>query len=176
MILKSPKALLWSVPTLRSLIFRWTQRIKIDTIDPLSIHAHIYAINDNYKLQSGPLPKFSEVGHGFLSEFIEYLVKNELQNIIGLRVLGCELPAMSELILERGTVMLETAVIKNATPYWIAGWRFESCDGKRRICQSNKTHSGMTSGNHKVFNAGKPIPKLENVNDLKTALVEAGVL
>lgn len=34
----------------------------------------------------------------------------------------------------------------------------------------------MTTGNHKVFNTGKPHPKLENVNDLKAAPIEAGVL
>lgn len=159
---------------------RWTQTTGIDTIDSLSVHGHIYAITEHgfcpYELQDGPLPDFSKVGHGFLPEFVDYVVKNELQNIIGLQVLGGESPAMSELILDRGTVMLETSIIKNATPYRITGWRFESRNGEPRVCAANETHSGMTSGNHKVFNAGKPIPKLENVDDLRIALVQAGLL
>jgi hypothetical protein len=159
---------------------RWTQTTKIDTLDPLNIHGHIYAVTENgfcpYELQDGPLPDLSGVGHGFLPEFQDYVVRNNLQNIIGLQVLGCEGPAMSELILDQGTVMLETSHVKNATPYRITGWRFESCNGKPRVCAANETHAGMTSGNHKVFNAGKPIPKLENVDDLKIALAQAGVL
>jgi hypothetical protein len=34
----------------------------------------------------------------------------------------------------------------------------------------------MASHNHKVFNAGKPLPKLDNVDDLKQALTDVGVL
>lgn len=34
----------------------------------------------------------------------------------------------------------------------------------------------MNSGNHKVFNAGKPYPKLENVDDLMVALAKAKVV
>ncbi|KAH6705733.1 hypothetical protein EV126DRAFT_439819 [Verticillium dahliae] len=51
-----------------------------------------------------------------------------------------------------------------------------SSDGKPRVCQSNETHAEMSSGNHKVFNSGKPLPKLENVDDIKAVLVEAGVM
>lgn len=34
----------------------------------------------------------------------------------------------------------------------------------------------MTSGNHKVFSAGKSLPKVENVDDLKAALAMARVI
>jgi hypothetical protein len=34
----------------------------------------------------------------------------------------------------------------------------------------------MTSGSHKVFNAGKPEPILDNVDELKKALADVGVL
>lgn len=46
--------------------------------------------------------------------------------------------------------------------------------GDPRVCQSNETHSKMTSGNHNVFNAGKPLPKLDNVDAPKSAPTEAG--
>jgi hypothetical protein len=41
---------------------------------------------------------------------------------------------------------------------------------------ASETHSKMTSGNHKLFNAGEPLPKLKNLEDLKAALVEVGVM
>lgn len=34
----------------------------------------------------------------------------------------------------------------------------------------------MTSGSRKVFNAGKPLPTLESVDDLEAALVETGIM
>lgn len=49
-------------------------------------------------------------------------------------------------------------------------------DGNPRVCQSNERHAKITSGNHKVFNARKPLLKLDNVDDLKSALLKAGVL
>jgi hypothetical protein len=37
------------------------------------------------------------------------------------------------------------------------------------------THSEVTPGNHKVFNAGKPEPILHAVDELKDALVQVAV-
>ncbi|EPE04349.1 hypothetical protein F503_01353 [Ophiostoma piceae UAMH 11346] len=50
------------------------------------------------------------------------------------------------------------------------------CNSRPRACMANETHLKMTTGNHKVFNTGKPLPKLENVEELKASLVEAGVM
>jgi hypothetical protein len=72
--------------------------------------------------------------------------------------------------------MLASSAVNNTTPTRITGWKFESVNGKPRVCSANETHAQMTSGNHKVFNAGKPLPTLENAEDLKDALVLAGVL
>lgn len=83
---------------------------------------------------------------------------------------------MSELILDKGTVMIDTSAIQNVVPTRITGWRFDSVDGNPRVCQANETHSLLVTRNHKVFNAEKPLPKLENVEHLKAALVKAGVL
>jgi len=78
---------------------------------------------------------------------------------------------MSELILDQRTIMLDNSLIKNCEPARITGWSFESCDGNPRTYMTNETDSKITTGNHKVFNTGKPLPKLENVEDLKAALV-----
>lgn len=71
--------------------------------------------------------------------------------------------------------MLDSSCVKNTVPTRITGWRFELADGNPRVSSANETHAEMTSGNHKVFNAGKPLPKLETVEDLKAALIVAGV-
>ena len=159
---------------------RWTKATNIDKIDPSRVHGHIFALTKDglcaYELQNGPLPDLSGVGLGFLDEFINYIAKNNLMSLIGLQVLGCSDGSMSELILDKGTVMLESTYAKNTAPTRITGWKFEANGGNPRVCSANETHAVMTSGNHKVFNAGKPLPKLENVDDLKAALVEAGVL
>jgi hypothetical protein len=73
-------------------------------------------------------------------------------------------------------IMLDTSLVKNCEPTRVTGWSFDSSNGIPRACMANETHSKMTSGNHKVFYADKPLPKLENVEELKAALVEAGVL
>ncbi|KAL4934918.1 hypothetical protein BDV06DRAFT_144387 [Aspergillus oleicola] len=159
---------------------RWTKVTDIEKIDPSSVHGHIFAFTKDglcaYELQDGPLPDLSSVGRGFLDEFINYIARNNLTNLIGLQVLGCSGDSMSELILDQGTVMLDSSCVKNTRPSRITGWRFESVNGNPRVCTANETHAEMTSGNHKVFNAGKPLPRLENVEALKAALTMAGVL
>ncbi|KAH6705790.1 hypothetical protein EV126DRAFT_439860 [Verticillium dahliae] len=110
------------------------------------IHGHFQIPEGT--VMDGPLPDLSNVGHGFLAEFSCYITSNNLAGLIGLQ----------------------------AIPTRITGWMFESSDGKPRVCQSNETHAEMSSGNHKVFNSGKPLPKLENVDDIKAVLVEAGVM
>ena len=123
------------------------------------------------------MPDLTSVGKELFADFIDYLITNNLTNLLGLQVLiGGMDQAMQELILDQGTVMLDAAVVRGCSPTRITGWRFEARDGQPRVYQSNDTHSEMTSGNHKVFNAGKPQPKLSDVDDLKKALVDVGVL
>lgn len=83
---------------------------------------------------------------------------------------------MEELILDKGTVIVDSLSVKNTVPTRITGQKFETFDGNPRVYTSNETHTKINTGNHRVFNAGKPIPKLENVEDLKAALAIAGVL
>jgi hypothetical protein len=65
--------------------------------------------------------------------------------------------------------MLDSSAVLRCSPSRNAGWSFE-------VGHGNETHSKMTSGNHKVFNAGKPLIKFENVDDPVVALTEAGIL
>jgi hypothetical protein len=71
---------------------------------------------------------------------------------------------------------MDSLSVKNTAPTRITGWKFETSDGNPRICASNETHSKINTSNHRVFNAGKPIPKLENAEDMKAALAMTGVL
>ncbi|GAD95432.1 hypothetical protein ACLA_054900 [Paecilomyces variotii No. 5] len=143
---------------------RWTKVTDIEKVDPSNIHRHIFGLTKDglcaYELQDGPLPHLSDVEPLFLDEFINYISKNNLASLIGLQ----------------GTVMLDSSYVKNTVPTRITGWRFETAHGNPRVCTANETHAQMTSGNHKVFNAGKPLPKLESIEDLKAALAKAGVL
>ncbi|GAP86858.2 hypothetical protein SAMD00023353_2100080 [Rosellinia necatrix] len=154
---------------------------QIKDINRDAVHGHIYAFRNHglcaYEYQDGPLPDLSIVNKGFLRDFIDYLVANDLTPLIGLQVLSdCGEQSMGELILIDGTVMLQAADIKNCEPFRVTGWRFEASPYGPRACQANEVHQRMNSGNHKVFNAGKPHPKLENVDDLKAALAEARVV
>ncbi|KAK4199268.1 hypothetical protein QBC40DRAFT_228193 [Triangularia verruculosa] len=161
---------------------RWAKATNIDSLNAADIHGHIFVLAENglcaYEYQDGPLPDLSSVGQGFLGKFVEYIVNNNLTSLIGLQVLGCghKQSTMFELILDQGTVMLDASIAKNIVPTRVTGWQFESVDGNPRVCAHNETHAGMTSGNHKVYNAGKPLPKLENIEQLKDALADVGLL
>ena len=160
---------------------RWAEATEISSIDPSTVHGHIYVLTNDgfcaYEYQDGPMPNLTIVGKDFLPEFVNYLVTNNLTHLLGLQVLidGMD-QTMWELVLDHGTVMLDAAVVRDCSPTRITGWRFEVRDGQPRVCQSNETHAEMTSGSHKVFNAGKPQPKLGDASDLKKALIDVNVL
>ncbi len=162
---------------------RWTKTTDFDTLDTSLIHGHIFILTESgfraYEFQDGPLPDLNHVGQDFLVDFSRYLVDNNIADVIGLQVLEdgpCNSHGMSELVLDQGTIMLDTSLIKNCEPTRVTGWLFSSSNGSPRAFMANETYSKMTTGNHEVFNAGKPLPKLENVEELKAALVKAGVL
>ncbi|KAI1316899.1 hypothetical protein F5Y16DRAFT_393034 [Xylariaceae sp. FL0255] len=162
-------------------INRWAKVTQIKDVNHAAVHGHIFVYQKDkfcaYEYQHGLLPDFSTVSKDFLPAFVEYLVANDLASLIGLQVLGDSVKqSMCELILNHGTVMLQAASIKNCELARVTGWTFEAGPYGPRACQANETHTKMNSGNHKVFNAGKPHPKLENINDLKATLTEAGVI
>ncbi|KAF3480213.1 uncharacterized protein GIQ15_05560 [Arthroderma uncinatum] len=159
---------------------RWARVTSIDKVDPLRVHGHIFALTKDglcaYELQDGPLPDLSGVRPQFLDSFINYLVKNDLTSVIGLQVLGCSNCSMSELILDQGTVMLDSSCVKNPVLSRITGWKFEEVGGIPRACKPKELHLKNVDGAHQVYRRGEPIPKLENIDDLKAALSEAGVI
>lgn len=123
------------------------------------------------------MPDLSHIGKEFLAELVDYLVKNDLTKLLGLQVLiGGMDQTMCELILDQGTVMLDAAAVRGCTATRVTGWRFEDRNGQPDVCASNESHSKMTTGNHKVFNVGKPQPRLSDVHDLKKALISAHIL
>ncbi|KAG9229006.1 hypothetical protein BJ875DRAFT_524637 [Amylocarpus encephaloides] len=148
-------------------MLRWTKVTRVTDVDLNNIHGHIFVFTG-----SGFIAYEKE----FFVDFVDYLVTNDLTKLLGLQVLMDVNMTMWELILDQGTVMLDASVVRNCKPTRITGWRFEAVDGEPRVHESNETHAAMSSGNHKIFNAGKPLPKLENVDDLKTSLVNVDVL
>jgi len=160
---------------------RWTKVTEIDAVELSTVHGHIFVLTRDgfiaYEYQDGPMPNLSSVGKEFFTDFVDYLVTNGLTDLLGLQVLidGMD-HSMWELILDQGTVMLDEAAVRGCSPTRITGWKFEVRDGQPRVCQANETHAEKTSGNHQVFNAGKPQPKLSDVNDLKKALVDVDLL
>ncbi|KAK3983881.1 hypothetical protein QBC44DRAFT_346384 [Cladorrhinum sp. PSN332] len=120
--------------------------VKYNAYEVLGIHL----IYGHFKILSNAIIlgiNIDESAIRFLSEFVEYIVNNNLTSLIRLQ----------------GTVMLDASIAKNIVPIRITGWQFESVDGNPRVCAHNESHAGITSGNYKVFNARKPLPKLENI-------------
>ncbi len=148
-------------------------------MDLSNTHGHIFIHTDHgfhpYECQAGPLPDLSGVNSAFLPELAEYLIANELSELVGLQVIDPNPIHMLELILPQGTVMLDGSVLNGCVPTRQTGWKFESEDGEPRVCQANESH-GQTATGHDTYNKGDPHPRLETFQDLKHALVEAGIL
>lgn len=161
---------------------RWTKATAVDAVDLSKIHGHIFALHSAggfvaYEYQDGPMPDLSVIKEAFFTEFILYLVRNNLSSLLGLQVRLEGVPeSMFELILDQGTIMLDEAAVHGCSASRQTGWTFELEDGEPRVRAANETHAKKTSGNHQVFNAGKAQPKLASVADLKEALVTAKII
>jgi hypothetical protein len=151
----------------------------IQTVDLSNVHGHIFVLTDQgfhpYEYQAGPLPNLFGVDSAFLLELAEYLTTNELSKLVGLQVIDPNPTRTLELILPQGTVMLDVSILNGCVPTRQTGWKFESDDGEPRVCQANETHGRHADG-HDIYNKGDPHPKLETFEDVKNALVEAGIL
>jgi hypothetical protein len=158
---------------------RWARPTAIRTVDLANVHGHIFVLTDHgfhpYEYQTGPLPDLSGVDSAFLLELAEYLITNKLSKLVGLQVIDPNPTSMLELILPQGTIMLDVSVLNGCVPTRQTGWKFESENGEPRVCQANETH-GQTATTHEVYNKGDPHPRLETFQDLKHALVKAGIL
>ncbi|KAH8587344.1 hypothetical protein B0O99DRAFT_526974 [Bisporella sp. PMI_857] len=158
---------------------RWAKSTVIRAVDLSSVHGHIFILTGHgfhpYEYQTGPLPDLSGIDNAFLPELAEYLTTNKLSKLVGLQVIDPHPTCMLELILPQGTIMLDSSVLKGCVPTRQTGWKFESKDGEPRVCQANESH-GQTATRHEIYNKGDPHPRLETFQDLKHALVEAGIL
>jgi len=161
---------------------RWTKATATDAIELSKVHGHIFALRPAggfvaYEYQDGPMPDLSAIRDDFFGELASYLTTNDLSSLLGLQVrLGGVPESMFELILDQGTIMLDKTAVRGCSASRQTGWTFELKDGEPRVCAANETHAKKTSGNHQVFNAGKPQPILASVADLKKALMTAKVL
>jgi hypothetical protein len=158
---------------------RWVRPTAIRNVDLSNVHGHIFVLTNHgfhpYEYQTGPLPNLSGVDSAFLLELAEYLITNKLSKLVGLQVIDSNPTRMLELILPLGTVMLDVSNLNGCVPTRQTGWKFEVENGEPRVCQANETH-GRTATTHEIYNKGDPHPKLETFQDLKNALVEAGIL
>ena len=148
-------------------------------MDLSNVHGHIFVLTDHgfhpYEYQAGPIPDLSRVNSAFLPELAEYLITNKLSELIGLQVIDQNPAHMLELILPQGTIILNVSNLNGCVPTRQTGWKFEVENGEPRVYQANETY-GQTATMYEIYNKGDPHPKLEDFQDLKNVLVEAGIL
>lgn len=158
---------------------RWARTTTIQTMDLSNVHGHIFVLTDHgfhpYEYQAGPAPDLSGVNSAFLPELTDYLNTNNLSALVGLQIIDQNTAHMLELILPQGTVMLDVSNLNGCVPTRRTGWKFEVENGEPRVCQANETH-GRTATTHEIYNKGDPHPRLEDFQDLKNALGEAGIM
>lgn len=96
---------------------RWTKATAVDAVNLSKIHGHIFALHSAggfvaYEYQDGPMPDLSAIKEAFFTEFILYLVRNNLSSLLGLQVRLEGVPeSMFEFILDQGTIMLDEAAV-----------------------------------------------------------------
>ena len=158
---------------------RWAKVSLIQNVDLSSVHGHIFVLTDHgfrpYEYQTGPAPDLSRVNDAFIPELADFLSSNNLTELVGLQVVDSYPSNMLELILPQGTIMLDASNLNGCAPSRQTGWKFEVKHGEPRVCQANETH-GQTRTGHEIYNQGDPHPRLETFQDLKHALVDAGIL
>ena len=61
---------------------------EIDAVDLSIIHGHIRVLSTDgfiaYEYQDGPMPDLPSVGKEIFADFIDYLIINDLTNLLGL--------------------------------------------------------------------------------------------
>ncbi|KAK2813225.1 hypothetical protein FQN50_000903 [Emmonsiellopsis sp. PD_5] len=158
---------------------RWARTTAIETMDLSNVHGHIFVLTDHgfhpYEYQTGPVPDLSGVNSAFLPELADYLNTNNLTTLVGLQIIDQKPACMLELVLPLATVMLDVLNLNGCVPTRQTGWKFEVENGEARVCKSNETHGRHANG-HDIYNEGAPHPKLETFQDVRNALVEAGIL
>lgn len=146
---------------------RWTKPTSISGVDLHNIHGHIFVLKDEqhfvaYEYREGA-KDLSGAKIEFFADFVGYLLKHKLENLLGLQVLDGH-DSMVEFVLDNGgTVMLKEKDAKFSRAYRTTGWRFSS-DGT--ISHSGDTHAGTVRGTHQVFTGSKPLTTIKGLHEL----------
>ncbi|KAI0526428.1 hypothetical protein F5B22DRAFT_585712 [Xylaria bambusicola] len=137
----------------------WTKPTSINHINLAEIHGHIFKLTPKGELQAyeyreGSVMDLSDVDAAFFHELTEYLKTNNLVDLLGVQVLGKEIPEMMcEFVLQdNGTVMLDSRDVKGWSPYRTTGFFY--APGMTSLSGGEK-HAKKTNGNHQVFVDGK---------------------
>lgn len=77
-----------------------------------------------YEYRKGPTANLEDLDPAFFQELVEYLQANDLKNLLGLEVLGNEVPdIMCELtVKDNGAVILDAGNMKKWTSYRFTGF------------------------------------------------------
>lgn len=138
----------------------WTKPTRITDINPTEIHGHIFRLTGSgemqaYEYREGLTTNLDGADPAFFQELAEYLQANNLANLLGLQVLGKEVPEMMcEFVLQdNGTVMLDARDVKNWTPFRVTG--FTLSGPGMTVLKGGESHAKTTKGTHQVFIGGK---------------------
>ncbi|KID66218.1 uncharacterized protein G6M90_00g068370 [Metarhizium brunneum] len=145
---------------LTSLRGYWTRPTSIAKIEPADIHGHIFTLTESgemqaYEYRDGPVPNLEGIDPTFFLELIKYLQANNLASLLGLEILGAEVPdMMCEFILKgNGTVILDARELKNWSSYRSTGFALKK-PGMTEL-KGNQTHAKTVRETHQVFTDGK---------------------
>ncbi|OAA47530.1 hypothetical protein ISF_09522 [Cordyceps fumosorosea ARSEF 2679] len=158
---------------------RWANSIAVPVMNLDKVHGHIFVMTEDgfhpYEYQMGTMPDISQVAGSFFEELSNYIKLNKLANLIGLQVTEPDPVPMYELILPRGTVMIDVSSLNGCIPSRDTGWRFAAKGAEPRVCTAYETHAKHSNG-HDVFNKGSAEPKLETFQDVTHALRQKKIL
>ena len=160
----------------------WTKPIPCTDVLAKNLHGHIYMISaDNslvaYEYRVGSPPDdVDEIDPAFFIEFINYLLSNKLEGILGLQILEHGSDTQSQrrefIFTGQGTIMLREEDVINAYISRVTGWSAErSIDGTVSM-KGIETHASVPGGPHQRFSDGK---LLEDIDALKS-LLQDGII
>lgn len=138
----------------------WAKPTNIADVNPTEVHGHIFKLAESGDMQAheyreGPVPDLEDIDPTFFLELIHYLQANDLTNLLGLEVLGKDVPdMMCEFILkDNGTVMLDAKELKSWTCYRFTGFALK--EPSLTELKGNQTHAKTVRQTHQVFTDGK---------------------
>lgn len=137
----------------------WTRPTRIEDLNINEIHGHIFRLTPEGKFQAYEYREgfcaIPDVDFAFFQEFADYLLVNQLTDLLGLQVLSRNVsPLMCEFVMQNdGTVMLDARDVKGWVPYRTTGYMANEA-GVTEL-KGNEQHAATTKGPHKVFYDGK---------------------